>query len=71
MRYIARIAFATLLVSTVHARAEQPDCSFPDFRARFNCYELLSRGPPAEPVKQVKEADRPKQPVQKRRARIE
>jgi hypothetical protein len=44
------------------ASAEPPDCNgFPDFRARMNCYDVVSRAPPetATPARPDGEKSRP------------
>src|SRR3954465_11088118 len=55
MRLAPHFAFAALVSLTAPVRAEPPDCAtFPNDRARFACYDAISRAPKPEPKQAVK-----------------
>jgi hypothetical protein len=62
MREVPLVVFAGLVALTAPAHAELPDCAtFPDDRARFACYDAISRAPKPEPREAMKpDAGKPK-----------
>jgi hypothetical protein len=55
MRIGPRLVFAGLVALATSVHAEPPDCAtFPNDRARFACYDAISRAPKPEPTETVK-----------------
>ena len=69
MRIGFRLVFAGLVALATSVHAEVPDCAtFPNDRARFACYDAISRAPKPEPKETVKaDAGKPKPAIARAR----
>jgi hypothetical protein len=60
---------AAFVTGTSAAAAEPPDCNgFPDFRARMNCYDVVSPPETATPAKP--DGEKPRPPITPRRKAV-
>jgi hypothetical protein len=62
---------AAFVTGTSAASAEPPDCNgFPDFRARMNCYEVVSRAPPETATPAKPDGEKPRPPITPKRKAV-